>query len=126
MLKYILITVSVTLIFGVLLGSATKPSKIIKEIHTDTLHIRDTIRIKDTINADDWSDSVRKIVENGDFEINFKKMQAVFIKRTYGEGIFKTVVYYKNENKGLSEQYFICSEKKHKQLVKQFKKEMGP
>jgi hypothetical protein len=74
----------------------------------------------------DWAsvDSIRKKVEAGDFQIDLKAMNAICIKRTYNGGNFCTYILYKNKDSTLSEQYYTCSEEKHKELAEQFKRQM--
>ena len=76
----------------------------------------------------DWNqvDSIRKKVEAGDFQIDLKAMNAICVKRTFNTGTLCTFIMYKDKDSVLKEQYFTCSEEKHKELVEQFKRQIGP
>jgi hypothetical protein len=123
MIKYLSIAVAVSCIIGFLSGSILKSPKIVKE----TTIQKDTVRIKDTVNLGDWhtNDSIRQIVIRQGFEINFKLINAYYVKRTYKEGAFFTAIGYVDKDSTLQDLYFTCSEEQHKRLVRQFKRQIG-
>ncbi len=114
----------IVLCIGLLLGSVTKPPKVINKVQVDTLRTRDTIKVKDST---DWTfnDSLRNKVEQSGFEMDLKALNVICIKRTFDDGNFCTYIMYKDKDGNLHDHQFTCSERKHNQLIRQFKRQIG-
>ena len=63
-------------------------------------------------------------VEQSEFEVDFKAMNAFSIERSNQDNQAVTIVGYKDKDGSIGQWYLCCSDENHKRLAEQFKKDI--
>jgi hypothetical protein len=63
-------------------------------------------------------------IQQSEFEVDFKAMNAFSFERTIEKGIPVTIVGYRGKNGEIALWYLYCSEENHKRLAEQFKRDI--